>query len=78
MGIKPTMIRTLSHVKQDLCKSPRLFVDGASSHDANQGRIGNCWFVAACAVLAGSKPLWEKVSETFTYFYRLVHDIKSL
>ena len=38
-------------------------MDGASSHDANQGSVGNCWFVAACAVLAGSKPLWEKVSE---------------
>jgi calpain-5 len=36
-------------------------VDGASCHDANQGKIGNCWFVAACSVLAGSKPLWEKV-----------------
>ncbi len=36
-------------------------MDGASSHDANQGRVGNCWFVAACSVLAGSRPLWEKV-----------------
>ena len=40
-------------------------MDGASSHDANQGSVGNCWFVAACAVLAGSKPLWEKVSENW-------------
>lgn len=25
------------------------------------GELGNCWFVAACSVLAGSRPLWEKV-----------------
>ncbi len=46
---------------QDLTSKPCLFVDGASHHDATQGKLGNCWFVAACAVLAGSKPLWEKV-----------------
>ncbi len=45
----------------DLVKNPRLFIDGASSRDATQGRIGNCWFVAACGVLAGSKPLWERI-----------------
>lgn len=38
-----------------------MFVDGASSHDATQGKLGNCWFVAACAVLGTSKPLWERV-----------------
>lgn len=26
-----------------------------------QGRLGNCWFVAACAVLAGCKEMWKKV-----------------
>jgi calpain-5 len=36
-------------------------VDGASQHDSTQGRLGNCWFVAACSVLAGSKPLWDRV-----------------
>lgn len=32
-----------------------------SGNDLNQGDVGNCWFVAACATLAGVKPLWEKV-----------------
>ncbi len=46
----------------ELTEQPRLVVDGASSRgDATQGSIGNCWFVAACSVLAGSKPLWERV-----------------
>ena len=25
------------------------------------GRLGNCWFVAACSVLAGCKEMWKKV-----------------
>ena len=53
----------LKHVEfsQEITKDPRLFVDGVSHSDATQGKLGNCWFVAACSVLAGSKPLWEKV-----------------
>ena len=37
------------------------FVEGISSGDVNQGQLGNCWFVAACSVLAGVKDLWHKV-----------------
>ena len=40
---------------------PRLFVDGISHHDATQGHLGNCWFVAACSVLSGVKEMWCKV-----------------
>ncbi|XP_060688066.1 calpain-5-like [Hemiscyllium ocellatum] len=46
---------------QELCESPRLFVDGISSHDLNQGQLGNCWFVAACSCLALRDNLWQKV-----------------
>ncbi|XP_048461297.1 calpain-5-like [Rhincodon typus] len=46
---------------QELCESPRLFVNGISSHDLNQGQLGNCWFVAACSCLALRDGLWQKV-----------------
>ena len=29
--------------------------------DATQGQLGNCWFVAACSVLAGSPVMWHTV-----------------
>ena len=28
----------------EICKSPKLFVDNASSKDVNQGQLGNCWY----------------------------------
>uniref|UniRef100_F6WTS6 Calpain 6 n=1 Tax=Xenopus tropicalis TaxID=8364 RepID=F6WTS6_XENTR len=46
---------------KELCEDPHLFVDGISSHDLHQGRLGNCWFVAACSCLALKKALWTKV-----------------
>jgi len=45
----------------EICDNPRLFVDGISHHDATQGHLGNCWFVAACSVLSGGKEMWTKV-----------------
>ncbi|XP_054899594.1 calpain-5-like isoform X1 [Poeciliopsis prolifica] len=46
---------------REICEAPHLFVEGISSHDLNQGIVGNCWFVAACACLALKSDLWEKV-----------------
>ncbi|NXC52010.1 CAN5 protein, partial [Aleadryas rufinucha] len=46
---------------KDLCEDPRLLVDGISSHDLHQGKLGNCWFVAACSCLALRKSLWQQV-----------------
>ncbi|RMB98286.1 hypothetical protein DUI87_25191 [Hirundo rustica rustica] len=46
---------------QDLCEDPHLLVDGMSSHDFHQGKLGNCWFVAACSCLALRKSLWQQV-----------------
>ncbi|XP_077578546.1 calpain-5-like isoform X2 [Stigmatopora nigra] len=46
---------------KELCQEPRLFVDGPSAHDLHQGRLGNCWFVAACSTLATRDTLWHKV-----------------
>ncbi|XP_075040426.1 calpain-6 [Mixophyes fleayi] len=45
----------------ELCDDPRLFVDGISHHDLHQGKLGNCWFVAACSCLALRKTHWKKV-----------------
>uniref|UniRef100_A0A3B3YN38 Calpain 6 n=1 Tax=Poecilia mexicana TaxID=48701 RepID=A0A3B3YN38_9TELE len=45
----------------EICENPHLFVEGISSHDLNQGIVGNCWFVAACSCLALKPDLWEKV-----------------
>lgn len=49
-------------VFQEIVDKPRLFVEGASANDVTQGQLGNCWYVAACATLAGVKELWHKVS----------------
>ncbi|NXY06856.1 CAN5 protein, partial [Pteruthius melanotis] len=46
---------------KDLCEDPRLLVNGMSSHDFHQGKLGNCWFVAACSCLALRKSLWQQV-----------------
>ncbi|KAM9440483.1 calpain-5-like isoform 2-T3 [Clarias gariepinus] len=45
----------------EITENPHLFVEGISSHDLNQGEVGNCWFVAACSCLALKPDLWQKV-----------------
>ncbi|XP_041707180.1 calpain-5 [Coregonus clupeaformis] len=46
---------------REISDGPHLFVEGISSHDLNQGLLGNCWFVAACSCLALKPDLWQKV-----------------
>ncbi|KAF6728917.1 Calpain-5 [Oryzias melastigma] len=46
----------------DISSDPHLFVEGISSHDLNQGEVGNCWFVAASSCLALKPHLWKKAS----------------
>nr|XP_023698610.1 calpain-5-like [Paramormyrops kingsleyae] len=46
---------------KEICDDPRLFVEGISAHDLNQGKLGNCWFVAACSCLALRPDLCKKV-----------------
>lgn len=38
-----------------------MVVDGLDVSDLNQGELGNCWFVAACAALSLEKKLWQVV-----------------
>ncbi|KAJ8008326.1 hypothetical protein DPEC_G00103670 [Dallia pectoralis] len=46
---------------QELCRDPRLFVDGISTRDLHQGSLGNCWMVAATSCMASEPSLWMKV-----------------
>lgn len=46
---------------KELSANASLFVQGISSADVTQGRVGNCWFVAAAACVALEKDLWTKI-----------------
>ena len=46
----------------ELCKVPRLVIEGVSCDDLNQGELGNTWFVTACASLVIHKKMFEKVN----------------
>ncbi|XP_071086234.1 calpain-5-like [Haliotis cracherodii] len=46
---------------KQIVDNPKLFVEGASSNDVSQGRLGNCWFVAASSCLAQYSEIWNKV-----------------
>ena len=47
---------------QELCKVPKLVVEGVTTDDLNEGEIGNSWFVTACASLTREKKLFNNVS----------------
>ncbi|XP_064639274.1 calpain-5-like [Lineus longissimus] len=44
----------------ELHYAPQLLVEGADDDDFQQGELGDCWFVAACACIANSK-IWKKI-----------------
>ena len=45
-----------------ICSDPKLLADGQLSRlDARQGSVGDCWFVAACSLLASVEEFWHKV-----------------
>ncbi|KAF9970258.1 hypothetical protein BGZ73_007069 [Actinomortierella ambigua] len=45
----------------DLVKNPTFFMDGASPDDIKQGSVGNCWHIAALAVMSNIPGLIEQV-----------------
>lgn len=49
----------------EICSDPHLVVGGVHGNDLNQGDVGNCWFVAACASLALEQKLWKHVVPNF-------------
>ena len=56
---------------QHISSDAHFFVDGANCADVSQGRLGNCWFVAAAASLCEDRELWMKVvpdSKTASFF----------
>ncbi|KAL5506663.1 hypothetical protein EMCRGX_G008375 [Ephydatia muelleri] len=46
---------------KDIAEHPHLVVNGVKPTDMNQGQLGNCWFVAACASIATEPRLWGQV-----------------
>ncbi|XP_059144535.1 calpain-5-like isoform X2 [Physella acuta] len=46
---------------KELCKAPRLLVDGATCNDLVNGEIKSVWFITACTALAHEPKLWNKV-----------------
>lgn len=56
-------VSSVIFVFQQICENPKFFVEGTSAGDVKQGRLGNCWFVAASSCLAIHKDIWHKVGQ---------------
>ena len=49
-----------------------MFVDGVSAKDVDQGRLGNCWFVASVACIAQDPLLLQKVITFLIYILSII------
>ncbi|KAK9510517.1 hypothetical protein O3M35_005286 [Rhynocoris fuscipes] len=45
----------------EICNDPRLFVEGASRFDVQQGELGDCWLLAAVANLTLNQALFKQI-----------------
>jgi hypothetical protein len=54
----------------EIRRDAALFCDGATSGDIKQGRLGDCWFLSALAILTSSQSenLVEKLFVKTKYF----------
>ncbi|XP_052234356.1 calpain-5-like isoform X2 [Dreissena polymorpha] len=46
---------------KELCKVPKLIVEGVTTDDLNEGELGNSWYVTACASLTKERKLFQGV-----------------
>ena len=55
-----------------------MFVDGVSAKDVDQGRLGNCWFVASVACIAQDPLLLNKVCCWAEHFLKYIGNTLNL
>jgi hypothetical protein len=70
--------QTIYSFLQELCKVPKLVVEGVTCDDLNEGELGNTWFVSACSSLAQEPKMWAKVRVTAKYWERMSWPLDSI
>ncbi|CAF1481925.1 unnamed protein product, partial [Adineta steineri] len=51
----------------EICENPQFIVNGANKHDPDQGRLGNCWFIAAVSLITQNRIVFERVCPDQTF-----------
>lgn len=66
---KPADVRRVTEIYDE----PIFFLGGPNANDVKQGRLGDCWFLAALSMMSTSKGLVEKFCVAVVLF--LPHQI---